>query len=205
VVAELTKKVFLPLTFAILIAAFLISSTNASLQASNYALDVSVSCNPEVIQPGQKVTITCTSNMDGEGIVFVIQPSGGSSTAASESESVQEDLNTISSDPSVSLWRVVSYAWVEITNPEGGEQTFTFPEDFTGLNEAPSTHSLGKYYVFFIFLHLCVCKFNFDCSNFFVVPELPFGTFMATTASLGALFGHVAVKRLRTKRFSQSF
>ena len=188
----------MPLVFAILIVAFFISSANAYMQTHS-RLNVSVSCDHEVINPGQTVTITCTANMEGKGIVFVIQPVKGSSPASSQSGDVQEDLNKISSDTDGSLWKIISYAWVRITDPEGGEQEFTFPDEFTGLNGEPGTNIPGKYYVFFVFLHLCVCKIGFDCSSFFVVPELPIGTLMATTASLGALLGNVAVKRLRTK------
>jgi len=198
----LIEKKILPLIFATLIVTFLISSTNAY---SHNTLDVNVSCYPEVILPGQTVTLTCTANMDGKGIVFVIQPVKGSSTASSQSEDMQEDLNKISSDPDGSLWKIISYAWVRITNAEGGEQELIFPDDFTGLNGEPSTNILGKYYVFFVFLHLCVCKIGFDCSRFFVVPELPLGTLMAITASFGALIGHVSVKHLRTKRRAPSF
>jgi len=196
----LTGKKVLPLTFTAVIVIFLISSANAYIQANSNTLDVNVSCHPEVILPGQTVTITCTANMDGKGIVFVLQPVKGSSPASSQSGDVQEDLNKISSDTDGSLWKIISYAWVRITDPEGGEQEFTFPDEFTGLNGEPGTNIPGKYYVFFVFLHLCVCKIGFDCSSFFVVPELPIGTLMATTASFGALLGHVAVKCLRTKR-----
>jgi len=200
---ELMKKGFLPLIFAALIVVFLISSTNAYMQANSNTLDVSVSSNPEVISLGGKVTIDCTTNMDGKGIVFVIEPVNGSSLASSESRDIRQDLDEISHD--MSLKRVISYAWVIITNSEGGSRSFTFPDDFTGLNGEPSTNTFGKYYVFFIFIHLCVCKIDFDCSSFFSIPELPFGSLMATTASFGALLGLVAVKRLRTKRSLPSF
>lgn len=139
--------------------------------------------------------------MEGKGKVFVIQPVNGSSMASSESEDIKDDLNKISSYIGVSLWKTISYALVDnITSPEGGEQEFTFPDDFKGLNGEPSTNTLGKYYVFFIFRHQAcehVCKIDFDCSSIFVIPESPIGILIAGTASLGIVLG---LKRLRTKR-----
>jgi hypothetical protein len=194
------KKTFLSVAFATLVAAFLVISASSSAQATNGALNVTVGCLPEKILPGQTVTITCTSNMNGEGVVFVIQPSQGSSATSASTLYVQGDLNRISSDPVVSLHKVMSYAWVKITGSAGGQQKLTFPKDFTGLNGIPNTQTMGKYYVFFVFLHMCVCKFDFNCSGFFVVPEVPLGTLVATSASFTALIGFMAVRRPRTKR-----
>lgn len=140
-------------------------------------LNVNVSADPETISPSQKVNITCTAEMDGKGIVFVIQPVSVSSKAESESEDVKNGLNEISSDPDCSLCNIISYAWVDaIIDPEGGQQKFIFPDDFTGMNGEPSTSVFGKYYVFFVFWHgsKCFCvKIGFDCSMFLVVPEYP--------------------------------
>lgn len=166
--------------------ALMIPLTRASL------LNVNVNVDPETIFPGQKVNITCTAETDGKGVVFVIQPVSTSSKAQCESQDVQNDLNQISSDPDCSLWKIISYACVdEIINPEGGQQRFTFPDDFTGLNGEPSTNILGKYRVFFVFWHgsECFCvKIGFDCSLFWVVPEYPIGTIIGVLTPFLALF-----------------
>lgn len=155
-------------------------------------LSVNVSADPETILPSEKVTITSSAEMDGKGIIYVIQPVSVSSRAQSESEDVQNGLNEISNDPDYSLWKIISYAWVDaIIDPEGGQQNFTFPDDFTGLNGEPSTSVLGKYYVFFVFWHGSKCfsvKTRFDCSMFWVVPEYPIGTIMGVLIPFLALF-----------------
>jgi hypothetical protein len=187
-------KSFLRLTFVTFVVALLIGSANAS------ALDVNVSTSPAAIVPYETVTITATTNMNGKGIVFVIQPAAGSSSASSLLIDVQYLLNKISSDPDASLWKIVSYAKVEILNPEGGKQEFTFPDDFKGLNGEPSTGVPGRYIVFFVFANIFVCKIGFDCAIFLVMPEFPLGTLMATTATFGALLAYAPIKRLRIKR-----
>lgn len=193
------KRNVLAVCFSVLIVAFLTVSVNASVLPTS-TLQVTVECFPQTIMPNQAVTITCTANMEGMGIIFVMQPSQGSSVSSLPLSSVQEDLSKISSDPDFSMHKVISYAWVNIASSSGGEQKFTFPQDFTGLNGKPSTQTMGKYYAFFIFLHMCIYKWGFDCASFFVVPEVPFGTLVATIASFGALMGYAAVKRSRIKR-----
>jgi len=201
-VLELIGKRVLQLTLVVLVVAFFVGSAKAYTQANITALDVSVSANPDLVIPRQEVKITAITNMNGLGIVFVIQPDRGSSTASSESADVQTDLDTISSDGHVSLHMIVSYAFVGIANRNGGSRELTFPNDFRGLNGEPSTKTPGRYSVFFVFIHLYICRIGFDCANanFFVIPEVPLGTLTVASASFAALLGHVGIKRFRTKR-----
>jgi hypothetical protein len=167
-------------------------------------INVNVSVDPPNISPHQQVDITCWAEMNGKGVVFVVQPSVTSSEAQCIIEDVQCDLNEISSDPDCSLWKIISYARVdEIVDPEGGQQVLVFPDDFTGLNGQPSTNQPGKYYIFFVFWHLSRCfylKIGFDCSTFWVVPEYPLGTIIAVAVPVLALFSQRWIKtRKQTK------
>lgn len=81
--------------------------------------------------------------------------------------------------------KIVSFNIVTLDSG-GGSENVTFPEDFTGINGAPSTALVGKYKVVFIFLSressnsdgspcCCVCEVDFDCCIWFVIDEVPFG------------------------------
>ncbi len=87
-------------------------------------------------------------------------------------------------------------SWAVIHIPQGGGSiSKKYPNDFT---DGSSTMQSGEYKVR-VTLFGCIHWHTFRVS-FFVVPESPLGTLMATTASLSASIGLVAVKRLRTKR-----
>jgi hypothetical protein len=160
-------------------------------------INVNVTADPQSISPGQEVDITCWAEMDGKGVVFVVQPDVTSSAAQCPND-LQNSFNQIFSDPDCCLWKIISYAIVdEIVDPEGGQQVLVFPRDFTGLNGQPSTNQLGKYYIFFVFWHnfMCFCmKIGFDCTTFWVVPEYPLGTVIAVTVPALALFSQRWIK-----------
>ncbi|MEM2935845.1 MAG: hypothetical protein QW231_01555 [Candidatus Bathyarchaeia archaeon] len=88
-------------------------------------------------------------------------------------------------------------SWAFILIPHGGESdSKIYPDDFHRGDPA-STMQVGEYKVRVDLLGFIYWD-TFRVS-FFVVPESPLGTIMATTASLTASIGLVAIKRLRTK------
>jgi len=74
-----------------------------------------------------------------------------------------------------------------------GMQSWTFPDDFPGAD----TNTLGMYYVS-AEITMMVGKYTWRTTfrvEFFVIPDLPFGTIMAVVALFGAVIGYTKIKR----------
>lgn len=185
------------------------------------ALDAGVTVGTKNISKSSNQTLTVTVNEAGEGILFVIQPT----------QTMNPWMNYLNSHPTLnSIWlslswsiknqinnaigsKIVSYKIFSVSNKNGGTFTFTFPTDFTGINGAPSTSTLGKYEVLLVYMSwgqfeigrprdccCCCCRIiqiDFDCGSWFVVPEVPLGTAMALAATVLALPAYMLCKRRR--------
>jgi len=126
----------------------------------------------------QNVSVTC----DPE----IIRLPGGSTTITVTSDKGAIGLMTVFQPNGDS-------STVPIHVRAGGSVSKDYPDDFPG----GSTMQLGEYTVRVALLGLIwVRVFRV---TFTVIPELPLGALMATTTSLTALIGIVAVKHLRTK------
>jgi hypothetical protein len=82
------------------------------------------------------------------------------------------------------------FATVDINIPSGGgSQHWIFPTDFeTGAN----TDNVGDYDVTATITSIKSATFR---AEFFVVPDLPFGTLMAVVACFGAVIGYKKLKQ----------
>jgi hypothetical protein len=179
------------------------------LSSTAYAfVNVEVTVAYAKISPGTSQQITATTDTEGTGVIFVVQPT----TSA-------EDL-TPHGDPELwSFWNgltssikaeinseigplIVSY--IIFTMPEGGGiKTYTFPEDFKGLNGQPSTAIPGTYKVILAFISsegVCsCCKIYFDCDHWFVIPESALRTALAIIVPMVA--GATIVTYKKRKKF----
>lgn len=128
-----------------------------------------------------EVTVTCTPD---------VIPSPGEKTTIT----VESDKGGI--------------GWIKVTQPSGesssifisipnggGSISKDYPEDFP----SGSTVQSGEYSVKVV-VGGCTWIKCFRV-NFFVIPESPLGTIMATATSLSALIGLAGAKHLRTKRW----
>jgi len=75
----------------------------------------------------------------------------------------------------------------DITSPSNN-----YLDDHMDISEPPA----GRQYE----LSLFYSSKRYGIATYFVIPELPFGTAMGTTASFGALSGLVTSRRLRLRR-----
>jgi hypothetical protein len=97
---------------------------------------------------------------------------------------VQDQIEAVIGD------KIVSYKIVEINNPAGGSQQYSFLTDFKEGTGTPSTAIAGEYKVLFAFVSIsgCFCiEKDFACGSWHVVPESPIGTAMAIIAPIAAL------------------
>lgn len=130
----------------------------------------------------------------GKRILLVIQPAEGTPWIdfLNEHPGLKALWNTLPSNIRTEVTskiggKIVSYSIIN-TGLGGGDRVVTFPDNFTGINGAPSTTMAGEYKVIFAFLSYeadnenmgCCCLFEigFDCIgwNIHVVPEVPLGT-----------------------------
>lgn len=170
------------------------------------SLNVNVSVKYSQILPIQNQIITATSNERGKGILLVIQPTEGIPW-----------INYLDAHPKLKiLWnllppdiktkinnqiggKIVSFNIINFALG-GGKQAVTFPDDFAGINGAPSTDLSGEYKVIFAFLsyevdasnigtRCCLFEIGFDCIawNVHVVPEVPIGTIAPLLTMIFAL------------------
>jgi hypothetical protein len=84
------------------------------------------------------------------------------------------------------------FAILDINIPSGGgSQSWTFPTDFqSGAN----TNGIGDYQVNATIDWIPPGHFKVE---FFVIPDLPFGTLMATVGCFGAVGGYAKLRRKR--------
>jgi hypothetical protein len=95
--------------------------------------------------------------------------------------------------------KIVSYKAISSNDPLS--VLVNFPADFTGINGVPSTAWMGLYKVLFVGFYSTyppsceVVEFDFQCGSWLVVPQVPFGTFMALVSSLCAIPAFVLYRR----------
>ena len=182
---------------------------------TNASLDVSVIVEYPKINQLQDQMITATTNEEGKGILLVIQPADGTPWVdfLNDHPAMKSLWNMLPSTIRTAVankigGKIVSFDIIS-TELGGGSETVTFPEDFTGINGDPSTALMGKYKVVFAFLSWetsnddsqCCCLFeiDFDCSSWFVIPEVPFGTITSLLSMLAVIPGLKLYKKTRFK------
>jgi hypothetical protein len=197
------------------ISLLLIITLPSTVSAS---LDVDVSVGSSELATYMDQTITVSANEMGMGVVIVLQPATGTPwTDFLDSHPVLKTLfYKLPSDIRTEITdnignKIVSFKTVSFP-AGGGSQNCIFPDDFKGINGKPSTEIVGEYTVFFAYISweaddneksFCfLAKKEFDCSfrHFNVIPEVPFGTVMASVSMVGAGIVFVSIPRLRKKR-----
>jgi hypothetical protein len=181
------------------------------------SLDVTVSVGNNKIMPFEDQTVTATANERGKGVVLIIQPAEGTpwldylddhlvlkGLYSRLPDNIKKEL------ASEVGGKIVSFKMVSFSRG-GGSETFTFPDDFTGINGEPTTELMGNYKILFAYLSwestgndqkcCCLCKIEFDCTtgSWFVVPEVPLGTLVASIGMFAAIPTLLAVKRMKVK------
>jgi len=189
----------------------LISTSRAIIELDR--IPVQVECLLPEIPPGTpeqiKVTIGNDDELPGTGkaVLLVIQPN--KAPIESEFEDwlasigfTKEQIEKIIAEIGSKSVNVMGY--VQIPVPEGSlyVNTFTYPDDFTPIIGDLSTQYLGKYKVILIYCGIefdCISitvKYGFECTQFFVIPEVPLGTIFTTII----FFSTLILKKLRIAR-----
>ena len=181
------------------------------------SLNVDVSVGIAELVPLSDQTITATANEWGVGLLIVLQPAEGTSwTDFLDAHPVLKALfyslpSDIRTEISYKVGdKIVSFKIISFP-VGGGSEDFIFPDEFNGINGEPSTEVTGEYNVLFAYLSwegdverecCCLVEKEFDCAfgHFNVIPEVPFGTIVASVSMVGALLVYVSMPRLRKKR-----
>jgi hypothetical protein len=182
----------------------------------NASLDISVSVADPQINQGESQVITACTNEGGKGILIVLQPALGDPWAgflmthpelaalwARLPSAIQTQVMEKIGD------KIVSYKLIVME--EGGCVEAKFPDEFIGINGAPSTALVGVYKVIFVFLanvdldgqepintydaaiecqprrECKLVELDFACAGWFVVPEVPLGTIAPILSALAAV------------------
>lgn len=167
-------------------------------------LVISVTVGNSVINPNDIQQIIATTNKNGYGVLFVVQPATGGSLESFLNHNwlIKGLYESLSSELKAELQgKIVSYLFFQIDDSNGGTRNFNFPTDFHGINGDASTALGGTYKVVFAFLSgswFCGVDYAFDCNSWFVVPESPIGTAMAIAAPMVAV-GTITLLRKRKK------
>jgi hypothetical protein len=167
--------------------------------------------------PMDNQSITVTSNERGIGILLVLQPAEGTPWMdfldahpflKSLYNSLPSNIQTELSDKIGE--KIVSYKTVSFPSG-GGSETYTFPEDFNGINGEPSTQLMGEYKVLFAYMSwersegdgkcCCIIEKEFGCTrgSWFVIPEVPLGTIVTLVGMFAAIPAHLVIKRRKSK------
>jgi len=123
-----------------------------------------ISVNPGIILPGEKVTITLSLD---------VKTIGGTLT--------------VTHKPSGTSWSInIPGGWAP------GSKSWTFPDDWIPTNPTANTDELGDYDVTAdIGINTWPVTFRVE---FFVIPELLFGSVAATVACFAAVIGFMKFK-----------
>jgi hypothetical protein len=181
------------------------------------SLNVDVTVETAEIMQLDDQKITATANEWGLGVLFVVQPAEGTPWLdfLNAHPALKALYDSLSSDVKTQLankigGKIVSFKIVGFP-PGGGSNTVTFPDDFTGINGAPSTQLMGEYTVIFAYKSwersdndplFCCCRIiEFDCarSTWFVIPEVPLGTVASLLGMFAAIPALVVIKRVKSK------
>jgi hypothetical protein len=179
-------------------------------------MSILVSKNTEIM-PFEDQKITVTANERGQRILLVIQPAEGTPWLEflDAHPALKLLYNTLPSNVKTELannvgGKIVSFKMVSFPLG-GGSKTFTFPDDFNGINGKPSTQLMGEYKVIFVYKSwersdndprcCCLCEREFDCAHgsWFVVPEVPLGTVVTLLGMFAAIPMLLVVKRVKSK------
>jgi hypothetical protein len=177
------------------------------------SLNVNVSVGTSELVALMDQTITASANEMGIGVLIVLQPATGTPWIDFlDKHPVFKNLfDRLPSDIQTEITnkvgkKIVSFKIVSFP-AGGGSEKCIFPDDFKGINGEPSTELAGEYTVFFAYTsregnHCFLAKREFDCAfgHFNVIPEVPFGTVVASVSMVGALIVFVSMPRLRKKR-----
>jgi hypothetical protein len=181
------------------------------------SLNVNVSVEKTEIMPFEDQKITVTANEWGTGMVMVVQPAEGTPWLdfLNKHTELKPFYDSLPSNVKTDLankvgGKIVSFKMVSFPRG-GGSKTLTFPDDFKGINGAPSTQLMGKYMVIFTYmswerssndLGRCCCSvLEFDCARggWFVIPEVPLGTIASLLGMFAAIPALLVVKRVKSK------
>jgi hypothetical protein len=181
------------------------------------SLDVDISVENAEIIPLEDQKITATANERGIGVLLVLQPAEGTPWMdfLDAHPALKSLYNSLPGNIQTELankigGKIVSFKTVSFSGG-GGSKTLTFPDDFTGINGAPSTEFMGKYKVIFAYMSwessdndarcCCLCELEFDCAHggWFVIPEAPLGTVASLLGMFVAIPALLVVKRVKHK------
>jgi hypothetical protein len=183
------KKALITSTLVIALIAIL------SVSCANASLTMNVQVGKSTITPFEPQQIVASANERGAGILIVIQPANGQpwTDFLNSHPALKAAYNVLPSNIKTQITNeignsVVSYAIVDdLWVLHGGQQSFTFPDDFEGVNGQPSTGLAGTYKVLFAYASvegsLCdLFEANFACGLWQVIPEVPLGTAVASVS-----------------------
>ena len=166
-----------------------------SISFASGSLTMNVQVGKSTINPFEPQQIIATANERGAGILIVVQPANGQPWAdfLNDNPALKAAYNALPNNIKTEIANeignsIVSYAIVdELWVTHGGQQAFTFPDDFEGINGQPSTGMAGSYKVLFAYASveggLCdLFEADFDCNVWQVIPEVPLGTAIASVA-----------------------
>jgi len=191
----------------------LIQPAEAIIDFSFEKVPVDIQCMPPEILPGEDVQIDVTIGDGdhppgtGKAILLVIQPN--KSPIGTEFEEwltskgfTPEQIEKIVAKIGSKCINVIGYLKLSVEGDEPYKTSVTYPSAFTPIVGELSTVVPGKYKVILIY---CGIEFNclsilvsygFQCTSFFVIPEMPFGT-IATTA---VFFSPLLLRKLKRNR-----
>ena len=199
--------------FLIAVISLILIITFPSTVSASLNVNVSVGTSELVALMDQ--TITASANERGIGILIVLQPAEGTPwTDFLDSHPVLKTLfNNLPSDIQTKIANKVgdkSVSFKIVSFPAGGgSENCVFPDDFNGINGEPSTELVGEYTILFAYIswegdndegsRCFLVEKEYDCAfvHFNVIPEVPFGTVVASVSMVGALIVFVSMPRLR--------
>jgi len=172
-----------------------------------------VECLLPEIPPGTPEPIRVTIGSDdeppgtGKAILLVIQPNKAPIEEDFEEwlrsmGFTDEQIEKITSKIGSKSINVMGYLKIAVPGGEPYTNTFTYPDDFTPIIGDLSTKHSGKYKVVLVYCGVefdCISitvKYGFECTQFFVIPEVPFGTIFTAVIFFSALIVHSKLRIL---------
>jgi len=174
-----------------------ISTSRAIIELELDKIPVQIECLLPEIPPGTPEPIKVMIGNDdeppgtGKAVLLVIQPN--KAPVESEFEDwlasmgfTSEQIEKIIAEIGSKSVNVMGYVQMPVPGGSPYVNTFTYPDDFTPIIGDLSTEHPGKYKVILIYCGIefdCISitvKYGFECTQFFVVPEVPLGTIFTT-------------------------
>ena len=182
------------------------------------SLEVNVTVGFSELMPYMDQTITATANERGVGMIIVLQPSEGQpwTDFLDSHPALKSVFNSLPPTIKTQITneigqKIVSFNIVSF-GTGGGSKTCVFPDEFWGINGAPSTATFGEYTVIFAYIswerdegdpHRCfLARKEFGCKigGFNVIPEVPLGTVMVASSMGIALISYYSIKKPRKNK-----